>query len=300
MLLINDSIRYIVRHSNHLFNDKSYLKLLYLAYKGEILDIEHGQTFSAKLQWLKLHHKRTILTDLVDKIKVKDIVGKIIGEEYIIPTLRIWDSPEEMKPEDFNSMPDRFVIKTNHSGGNLGVYLCTDKRTMNLRQVKKKMAKSLGTDIFTTFREWPYKNIEKKILAEEFIGEDLIDYKFFCFNGEVDSVMLCIGRNSSEKTRFYFFDPEWNLRRYNIAGKNAPEGFTVDKPERFDKMIEIASKLSKGFPFVRVDLYNTRGHIYFGELTFFPDSGLDPNILPEAELYLGSKIDLSLVGDRHA
>jgi hypothetical protein len=276
-------------------NDDLYLKLCFRFEMGSGLNYSCCETMNEKLQWLKLNNRRAEMTDIVDKINVKSYIAHKIGQEYIVPTLKVWNNPDEITEEEIRQLPNSFVIKTNHSGGNTGVYICKDKKALNLDTVRFKMSKSLKSDIYARYREWPYKNVQKRIFAEEYLGADLVDYKFNCFNGDVDSVMLCIGRQESGGTKFYFFDKDWNLRRYNKAGKAAPEGFTLPKPEGMDKMFEIASKLSIGFPFVRVDLYNIKGRIYFGELTFYPASGFDSNLLPETDLYFGNKIDLSLV-----
>ena len=275
-------------------NDQLYLKIIYLLRMRKSLNFSNCRTMNEKLQWLKINNRYDTLTTLVDKIEVKKQVEKIIGVQYIIPTLKIWNSPDDIKETDINALPKSFVVKTNHSGGNTGVVICRDKSILNLRLLKHKMLNSLKTDIHKMFREWPYKNVKKRIFAEEYLGMDLTDYKFYCFNGEVDSVLVCLDRQKDGKTKFYFFDKDWNLCRYNKAGKDAPDDFTVTKPQNIDEMFELASKLSIGHPFVRVDLYNVNGKIYFGELTFYPASGLDSNRLPETDLYFGKKIDLSL------
>lgn len=286
--------RGILRVLSPFINDKPYLKLAFRNDMGRKLDFDNCQTMNEKLQWLKINNRYPELTSLVDKIEVKDIVASRIGKEYIIPTIKVWDKPEDMTKESFDSLPDRFVVKTNHSGGNMGVSIVKDKKSADFMKIKKKMARSLRDDIYKRFREWPYKDVNKRIFAEEYLGDNLVDYKFYCFNGDVDCVLTCSGRQSGHGTKFYFFDRDWNLRRYNKAGKNAPEGFTLQKPEGMDKMFELASELSKGFPFVRVDLYNVDGKIYFGELTFYPASGFDANRLYESDVYFGSKIDLKL------
>ena len=153
------------------------------------------------------------------------------------------------------------------------------------------MKRSLSNDIYKYLVEWPYKNVDKKIFAEEYLGDCPTDYKFYCFDGLVDSVLVCIERKTGHP-KFYFFDREWKLRRYNKRGKEAPVDFSLPKPDGMDKMFEIASKISKGIPYARVDLYNVNGKIYFGEITFFPDSGFDHNRLPESDLYFGEKIKL--------
>ena len=285
----------ILRRLWFMFDDKTYLKLRYRLEMGKSLDFKKCRTMNEKLQWLKLYNRKPEMTDIIDKVKVKDIIKKRLGEKYVIPTLKVWNHPDDITPADIDMLPDSFVIKTNHSGGNTGVYICKDKSKINLNEIKGKMLMSWNTNIYNTYREWPYKNVDKKVFAEQYMGTDLVDYKFFCFNGEADSVMMCLDRNSEEDTKFYFFDKEWKLRRYNKRGKEARADFTLPKPEGMDKMFEIASMLSKGIPFVRVDLYNVGGNIYFGELTYYPASGFDPNILPESDIYFGDKIDLSIV-----
>ena len=228
---------------------------------------------------------------MVDKVLVKDYVAKLIGEKYIIPTLGVWNHFDEI---DFDQLPDQFVLKTNHSGGSTGVVICKDKKTFNKEAAKKKLEKSLKHDISRILVEWPYRNIERKIMAETYLGDGPTDYKFYCFDGDADVVLICLERNLG-RPKFYFFDKEWKLRRLNKRGKEAPEGFTVPKPEGMDEMFQIAACLSKGIPYARVDLYNIDGVIYFGEITLFPASGFDPNRLPEADLYFGEKIVLPQV-----
>lgn len=289
---IKRALKYFLNHGlRSVIGDKAFLKARYRLEMGKKLDLSHPVTMNEKLQWLKLNNRYDEMTLMVDKIKVKDLVAARIGKEYIIPTLAVWDRPEDISLKD---LPDRFVIKTNHSGGNTGVIVCSDKRRADLDAIRARMARSLKSDdIYKSYGEWPYKNVERKIFAEMNLGESPVDYKFYCFNGKADSVMLCTERSTGHP-KFYFFDKDWNLRRYNKRGKEAPEGFTLPKPEGMDKMFEIAAKLSEGIPFVRVDLYNVDGKIYFGELTFFPASGFDANRLPETDIYFGNMIDLSL------
>lgn len=290
---------YLLRRSNNWISDERFIKLLYRLEMGRSLDLKAPVTMNEKLQWLKLNNRHDDLTDLVDKVKVKDRIAPIVGNECVVPTLKVWDSANDITEEDIKSLPEQFVIKTNHSGGNTGVYICRDKSELDLKTLISKMNASLGTDIYKAFGEWPYKNVEKKVFAEKYLGDKIVDYKFYCFNGEVDSVMLCLNRQEDGPTKFYFFNRDWELCRYNKAGKAAPENFTLPKPEGMDNMFDMAAKLSAGHPFVRVDLYNVEGQIYFGELTFFPASGLDANRLPESDLYFGQKIDLSLARNQY-
>lgn len=259
---------------------------------GKDLDLENPRTLNEKLQWLKIHNRNPQYTIMADKFLVKDYIIKLIGERYVIPTLGVWNSPEEI---DFENLPEKFVLKCNHNSGT-GMYICKDKKQMDVVKVKRELQKGLREDYFLSAREWPYKNIPRRIIAEKYMTDSPVvdtftDYKFYCFNGYVDCVLVCIDRNTGNP-KFYFFDKNWNLLRYNKRGKAAPKDFTLPKPDNIEEMFEIASILSKNIPYVRVDLYNSMGKVYFGELTFFPDAGWDPNRLPEIDLYFGNLIDL--------
>lgn len=271
--------------------DKLYLRWRFRLEMGSKLNLNNPKTFSEKLQWLKLYNRKPEYTQMVDKYVAKKYAASIIGEEYIIPTLGVWDSFDEI---DFDVLPDQFVLKTTHGGGNTGVVICKDKATFNRNEANTKLQRSLKQNIYRTLREWPYKNVKPRIIAEKYIVDsqgELNDFKFSCYDGNVTDVMICMERSSGD-TKFYFFDKNWQLLRYNKRGLAAPEGFTVPKPENMDLMFRLASELSKGIPYLRVDLYNVDGKIYFGETTFFPQSGMDANLLPETDLLFGSRIKL--------
>ncbi|WP_273401844.1 ATP-grasp fold amidoligase family protein [Traorella massiliensis] len=273
-----------------LIPDKLYLKLIYRKYMGKSLNLKNPKTFNEKIQWLKLYDRNPLYSKLVDKYRVREYIKNLLGEEYLIPLLGVWDKGEEI---DFSKLPDKFVLKCTHNSG--GVIVCKDKNKMNYTEVIKQLNNSLKRNYYYGTREYPYKNVIPKIIAEKYMEDDsggLIDYKFFCFNGYVDNVMLCIDRQNNNP-KFYFFNKNWKLLRINVRGKNAPTNFTLPKPECIDKMFEIASTLSKNIPFVRVDLYECKNKIYFGEMTFYPQSGLDNNLLEETDLYLGNLIKLS-------
>lgn len=275
-------------------NDETYLKMLYEARIGKPLNLQHPVTFNEKLQWLKLNHRKQEYTALVDKCEAKIKVAEMIGNQYIIPTLGVWERFEDI---NFDTLPDQFVLKCTHDCG--GLVICRDKSQLNFAQAKDKINKSLQTNYYYSGREWPYKHVKPRIIAEQYMYEGtdasskkaLLDYKFFCFNGRVDSVMVCTERETGSP-KFYFFDEKWNLKRYNKRGKEAPKNFTLPKPDGMDQMFELASRLSEGIPYVRVDLYNINGAIYFGEMTFYPESGFDENILPESDEYWGDMIVL--------
>lgn len=291
----NEDYRFLVNARMGMYKnmpDDEYISKKYKALMGSAPDLDAPKTLNEKLQWLKLHNRKPEYSVMVDKYRVRDYIAETIGEEYLIPLVGAWDDPDEI---DFASLPDRFVLKCNHNSG-LGMCICRDKASLDIKKVKAELKKGLKQDYYLSGREWPYKNVPRKIICERYMTDspdssDLTDYKFFCFNGHADSVMLCLDRSSGD-TKFYFFDKDWNLRRYNVRGKNAPADFTLPKPKNMDKMFELAEKLSDGMPFARIDLYNSDDHIYFGEITFFPDSGFDPNILAETDLYFGNLIDI--------
>lgn len=267
--------------------DKAYLRLMFRAHVGNKLNLDMPLTYNEKLQWLKLYDRKEIYTDLVDKYAVKEIIGNKIGMEYIIPTLGVWENIEDI---DFDSLPKRFVLKCTHDSG--GIIVCKDKEHFDISNAKKILAKSMKKIYFYSGREWPYLNIKPRIIAEEYIGDiDKVpeDYKFYTFNGEIDSVMLCKDRDKGYP-KFFFYDMEWNRLEYQHIEPKSER--MVEKPENFEKMIEIVNILAKDFVQIRVDLYNVNGKIYFGELTFFNQSGFDVDITYETDLYWGSKLVL--------
>ena len=267
--------------------DKVYLQLLFRAHVGYKLNLERPLTYNEKLQWLKLYDRKDIYTMLVDKYEVKEIIGNKIGNEYIIPTIGVWDTVEDV---DFDSLPDRFVLKCTHDSG--GIIVCKNKDSFDINNAKKILAKSMQKSYFYSGREWPYLNIKPRIIAEEYIGDiEKVpeDYKFYTFNGEIDSVMLCKDREKGYP-KFFFYDMEWNRLEYQRIEPNSET--PINMPPNFDKMIEIVKMLAKDFLQIRVDLYNINGKIYFGELTFFNQSGFDIDITYDTDLYWGNKFEL--------
>lgn len=283
----------VVENLNWLFSEPKYLKILYKLKMNRKLNLESPCDYQEKLQWLKLYNHNPRYTRMVDKITAKEYVAEVIGDKYIIPTLGTWEHADQI---DFDILPNQFVLKTNHGGGSIGVIVCTDKSKLNKKTTKEKLEKSLKYSVYPKQKEWPYKNVKPMILAEQYMSDDsefnrggLSDYKFTCFNGVADNVMVCTDRASGD-TKFYFYDRDWNLMPLNVRGKNTDPSFKLPKPDCIDEMFEIAGKLSEGIPFLRVDLYCINERPYFGETTFFPASGFDPNILPETEKYFGDKI----------
>ena len=288
MSVIHNLKKIIKKKINNRLPDSIYLKRKFLKIMKKPLDLKNPKTFNEKLQWLKINDRRPEYVRMVDKYAAKEFAARIIGNEYIVPTLGVWDHFDDI---DFSTFPNQFALKCTHDSG--GYIICKDKSSFDKNVAKIKIESGLKRNFYYYGREWPYKKIKPRIIAETYIEDSpetgLPDYKFFCFNGEVDSVMVCIDRHIKE-TKFYFFDKNWILLRYNVRGKNAPKDFSLPQPKNIRKMFELAAKLSKNIPFVRVDLYEAQNKIYFGEMTFYPDSGFDPNILEETDLLWGEKI----------
>lgn len=254
------------------YPDRFYLKMLSRLYLGYRLNLIKPQTFNEKLQWLKLYDRNPLYTKMVDKYAAKQYVADCIGEQYIVPTLGVWDTFEEI---DFDKLPDQFVLKTTHDSG--GIVICKHKATFNIAAARKKLNKSLKRNFYYVWREWPYKNVKPRIIAETYMVDKnkntLEDYKLMCFNGKVKCTFVATGRFTDTGLRITFFDKDWHVLPFE---KHYPRtDHTIERPETYDQMVELAETLSKNIPFVRVDFYQINGRIYFGELTFYPGAGLE-------------------------
>lgn len=267
--------------------DKVYLKLIYRVNMRKPLNLKNPQTYNEKLQWLKLYNRRPEYTNLVDKYAVRDYVSKKIGTDYLIPLLGVWENVDKI---NFESLPEQFVLKCNHDSG--GLIICKDKSSLDVQNAEKFLKKKLKRNYYWMSREWPYKNIKRKIIAEKYMvdesGYELKDYKFFCFDGECKAIF--IASNRGVDTRFDFFDREFNHLPFKNGHENADQ--PLKKPKILDEMIIIAEKLSVGIPQVRVDLYDVLGKIYFGEMTFFHWGGKKPFEPEEWDYTFGSWIKL--------
>lgn len=272
-------------------SDETYLRLVYRICIGKSLNLSNPQTYNEKLQWLKLNDRRAEYTMMVDKYAVKDYVKGIIGAEHIIPTLGVWERFDDI---DFSSLPDQFVLKCTHDSG--GLVIVPDKSKLDIAKARKIIKHCLKHNYYWGLREWPYKDMKPRIIAEQFMvdesGTELKDYKFFCFDGEPKAMFIATDRsNPTEETKFDFFDMDFNHLPFTNGHPNATRA--IKKPEGFEEMRVIAARLSEGIPHVRVDLYNINGHIYFGELTFSHWSGFTPFVPEEWDYRFGSWIDLS-------
>lgn len=286
---------YIVRaNEKGFFNwltDKQFLCLMYWARMDKRLNLKNPQTFNEKLQWLKLYDRRPAYTTMVDKYEVKKYVADRIGEEYIIPTLGVWDRFEDI---DFDALPDQFVLKCTHDSG--GLVICRDKRKLDIAAVGEKIKRSLNTNYYYHGREWPYRNVKPRIIAEKYMRDGgklhLPVYKFLIFGGEPQIIQV-IQNDKTESETIDYFDTNWNflyLRQNYPNSQKLPQ-----KPERLAQMLDIAKKLGNNMPIIRVDLYEVDHKIYFSEYTFYSDGGFAPFSPEEWDWKLGKMIDLPQV-----
>lgn len=252
--------------------DRLYLKILWYRHFHKRLNLKNPKTFNEKLQWLKLYDRNPIYTQMVDKYEVRDYIKKIIGEEYLIPLLGVWNSFDEI---DFSKLPNQFVLKCTHDSG--GIRICKDKNTFDFEEAKIFFAKRLKVNYFYASREWPYKNVKPRIIAEKYMTNDdteLADYKVHNFNGIPKFILVCKDRFLDKGLSEDFFNCGWkhlDLKRPDIP--NSDED--IEKPESLKEMLELSEKLSKNITFVRTDFYEINGKLYFGEITFYPASGFE-------------------------
>ncbi|ABN52588.1 MAG TPA: glycosyl transferase [Hungateiclostridium thermocellum] len=269
--------------------DELYLRILYRVRLKKKLNLQNPQRYNEKLQWLKLYDRRPEYTKMVDKYEVKKYVAEKIGEKYVIPTLGVWDRFEDI---NFDLLPEQFVLKCTHDSG--GIVICKDKKCFDFKQAKKKIERCLKRNYYLNTREWPYKDVKPRIIAEQYMvdesGYELKDYKFFAFDGKVKALFIATDRGID--TRFDFYDTDFNHLPIQNGYPNATR--ELKKPENFELMIKLAEVLSEGIPHVRIDFYNVNGRVYFGEMTFFHWSGLKPFIPDEWDYKFGSWITLPL------
>ncbi len=275
-------------------SDKKFLDICFRYYLHKKIDWNNPKTYNEKLQWLKIYDRKDIYTKMVDKYDAKKYVANIIGDEYIIPTIGIYNKFDDI---DFEKLPNKFVMKCTHDSG--GLVICKDKKYFNKKQAKKKLEKCLKINYYNCWREWPYKNVKPRIIVEKYMEnkdtDGLNDYKFFCFDGKVKLLFIATDRiNEHDETKFDFYDENFNhlpIKNGHPNAKTPPK-----KPKNFEKMKELAEILSKGIPHLRVDFYEINGKIYFGELTFSHWAGMVPFEPEKYDMLLGTWIDLKKVG----
>lgn len=269
--------------------DEAHLKAMFRGTVGGKLNLDDPKTFNEKIQWLKIHDRNPLYTTLVDKYLVKPWVAERIGQEHIVPTLGVWDTFDEI---DFTSLPNRFVLKCTHDSG--GLAICRNRSTFDLKDSRAKIKRSLSKNYYWMGREWPYKNVKPRIIAEEYLeasdgNGDPDDYKVFCFDGEPKALFVASDRASGD-AKFDFFDTKWNHMPFVNGHPNAEH--EPSKPEHLEEMLEYARILSKGIPQVRVDFYEVNGKVYFGEMTFYHWSGFVPFEPEEFDELFGSWVNL--------
>lgn len=275
---------------NKLIPDEMYVRMIYRVQFGKKLDLDDPKTFNEKLNWAKLYDRNPEYTKMVDKIAVRDYIEAKLGPGYAVPLLGIYKSFDEIP---FDNLPDQFVIKTNHDSA--GYVICKDKKTFDIESAKKKLNKHLARNYFWMGREWPYKNIKPQLLVEEYMQdgdkEDLNDWKFYCANGKPFLFYTTFERGSKRGLSMNYYNMDGS--RIPVRHCNYPnyDGDLV-RPENFEEMVRIAEKLSEGISFVRVDLYEVNGKVYFGELTFFPGCGIEGVIPDDYDRIWGDMIGL--------
>lgn len=283
---------------SRMLDDETAVRILYRSATGKTLDLGHPLTFNEKLQWLKLNDRQPCYVRMVDKIQAKEWAAAIIGDEYIVPTLRIW---KDVKSIDLVGLPETVVLKTNHDSGT--VIVANQEKDFRLDKVKQLLKRKMKKNFFYESREWPYKDIRPLVFAEAYIGTitensitEPIDYKFMCFNGICRYIFTCTERGSGD-LKVDFFDKNWNHQPFRRRYPNSQ--IVVERPGQLEKMIGLAEKLAKDIPFVRVDLYCVDDRIYFGEMTFYPGAGLEQFEPDEWDRALGDMLDLpkDLKGD---
>ena len=283
---IEDQLNHLKRHFE---NPEKVVKRVFLERMGHELNLENPQTYSEKLQWLKLYYHNPLYTTLVDKYEVKQYVEERIGKEYIIPTLGVWNKFDAI---DFDMLPNQFVLKCTHDSG--GLVICKDKLKFDIAAARKTINKCLKHNFYYDGFEWPYKNVKPRIIAEQYMEDyktqELRDYKFFCFDGVVKYMFIATDRQNREEPYFDFFNSDFNYLDMRQGHPNAP--ILPEKPQCFDEMKQLAKKLSVGMPHVRVDLYEVDGKVFFGEFTFFHHGGWTPFDPAEWDLRFGKEIKL--------
>lgn len=303
-IIHNPALLFLTLGQRGFFNwipDEQYLKIAYRIKMGKMLDLNNPQTFNEKIQWLKLHDRRPEYTQMVDKIEAKKLVANAIGEEYIIPTLGVWNHFDEI---DFDKLPDQFVLKCSHDSG--GLVICRDKSKLDKEAARKKIESCLKHNFYWGQREWPYKNVKPRILAEKYMEDNkthdlrdyentvqgLVDYKFFCFDGSPKLLYISKGLEDHSTAEISFYsmtgeEEEFHRRDYKPY-------HNAILPDNFEKMKQLSERIARKVnnPFVRVDLYSINGKLFFSEITFSPCSGMLPFEPSSADLLLGRMIQL--------
>lgn len=279
----------LFRKLSRLIPDRIYLQIVYFKHFRRFINFNNPKTFNEKIQWLKLNYRNEEYTKLVDKYRVKQYITKLIGEEYVIPTLGVWNNVDDI---DFKSLPEKFVLKCNNDS--VGIVICKNKKDFDEAKAKSFLKERLKNNGYWYGREWPYKNVKPCIIAEKYmedsISKDIKDYKFFCFNGSMEFFDIDIDRFIEHRANYY--DRNGNFLPF---GKTyCPPDYTkkIEMPKNLDKMIELAETISHNTVLSRIDFYEIDGQVYFGEITFYSGSGFSPFTDEKWDYKLGDMIDL--------
>ena len=282
---LNNKVKYALKF----LPDETYLKLYYRLKLKKRLNLDKPETFNEKLQWLKINDRKPIYIKLVDKYEVREYIKEKIGEEYLVPIYGVYNKFEEI---DFDKLPNQFVLKCTHDSG--GIVICKDKKTFDIKEAKQKLEKCLKRNYYYIGREWPYKDVKPRIIAEKFlsdnVNDDLIDYKLMCFNQKVKCSFVCSDRNSKDGLSVDFYDLDWKKMPFTRKYKNSNR--EIKKPNNYEKMIELAEILSENIPFARIDFYEIDNKIYFGEITLYPGCGFEEFKPEEYDKILGDWMEI--------
>ena len=270
--------------------DSLYLKVLYRVIMGRKLNLKNPKEYNEKLQWLKLNDRKPEYSTMVDKYEVRGYIGDLLGDKYLIPCLGIYDSVDDI---DIDALPDKFVLKCTHDSGS--VEICKDKSSFDIEGARHRLSQAMKRNYYATYREWPYKYVKPRIIAEGYLegdGGDLKDYKVMCFNGEAKIIEVHENRFVEGKVHTQtFYDREWN-----IVPLTQIETVTVDRPgerpRQLDEILRLSELIAKNMYHARIDWYIEGDKIYFGEITFFDGSGFESFSTPEMERMLGDMINL--------
>ena len=269
--------------------DEIYVKAYFRLKVKRKLNLKRPETLNEKLQWMKFNYRKPFFSLVSDKYADRKYIQEKVGEQYLIPLIGRYEKFDDI---NFEELPNQFIIKCNHDSG--GYYICRDKSKLDIKAAKKKINSHLKKNFYYIGREWQYKNIKPCIVVEKLMldenNELPSDYKITCFNGKVDNIMVCKDRFSKGGVKFYFFDKKWNFLRYNYGDEELPKEFSLKKPQNLEEMIDVAEKLAKDFIYARIDLYEIKGKIYFGEITLSPNSGFDTDITYNTDKIFGKKL----------
>ena len=270
--------------------DSLYLKVLYRVIMGRKLNLGNPREYNEKLQWLKLNDRKPEYSTMVDKYEVRGYIEDLLGDKYLIPCLGIYDSVDDI---DIDALPDRFVLKCTHDSGS--VEICKDKSSFDIEGARHRLSQAMKRNYYATYREWPYKYVKPRIIAEGYLegdGGDLKDYKVMCFNGEAKIIEVHENRFVEGKVHTQtFYDREWG-----IVPLTQVETVTVDRPSerprQLEEILRLSELIAKNMYHARIDWYIEGDKIYFGEITFFDGSGFESFSTPEMERMLGDMINL--------